>query len=241
MEQLCPRVVERDRRLVVFAARKRITMKGRMTFTIAALSAGVLSFAAAGGAVEPSGSVMVQRGQPVEIAFAVDQSGFASDFGESFANAVQMAVEAHPAIRGFPIQINVVDAPCGDVAADVAAAASIVAHSANVAVLGHVCSAGFDEALPLYEAAGLVTITGSASADHLPSLGPTVFNRVIVADGDGGDEWLGIVSNLASVIAWRGAYEARFGSPPAALAEFYYDTARLLIRHLQNVSHLDGG
>lgn len=216
-------------------------MKRTIVPTLLALAAGVLTLAAAEGAVGPSGSVSVQRGQPVEIAFAVDQSGFAADFAESLTNAVQMAVEAHPAIRGFPIQVNLVDAPCGDVAAGLAAAASIVAHAENVGVLGHVCSLGFDAALPLYEAAGLVTITGSASRDDLPAFGPTVFNRTIVRDGDGGVAWYEAVSLLPSVAAWREAYEARFGSAPTALADLYYDAASLLIRNLQKVSRMAGG
>ena len=216
-------------------------MKRTIIPALLALGAGVLMLATAEGAAGPSGSVSVQRGQPVEIAFAVDQSGFAAGFAESLTNAVQMAVEAHPAIRGFPIQVNLVDAPCGDIAADLAAATSIVAHAENVAVLGQVCSLGFDATLPVYEAAGLVTITGSASRDNLPAFGPTVFNRTIVRDGDGGEAWYEAVSLLPSVAAWREAYESRFGSPPTALADLYYDAASLLIRNLQKVSRMDGG
>src|SRR5262245_47157686 len=126
--------------------------------------------------------VVVPRGAPVQIALADDLTGSASGIGASVANAVQMAVEAHPAIRGFPIQINLVDAPCGEPTTDVAAATSIVANSQNVGVLGQLCSFGFEQALPIYESAGLVTITGSATDPTLPSFGPTVFNRTAVND-----------------------------------------------------------
>src|SRR6266536_294389 len=83
-----------------------------------------------------SSQVVVPRGQPVEVAFADDLTGSASGFAMSLANAVQMAVDAHPGIRGFPIQINLVNAPCDDPTADVAAATSIVANTQNVGVIG---------------------------------------------------------------------------------------------------------
>ena len=193
-----------------------------------------------GSRLASSAEVVVPRGQPVEVAFANDLTGFASSFGTSFANAVQMAVESHPAIRGFPIQVNVVDAPCGDPAADVAAATSIVANPRNVAVLGQLCSFGFEQALPVYESAGLVTINGSATGDALPAFGPTVFNRTAVRDGDGFDPWYAAVSQLPSDLAWREAYSLRFGSAPLPLADLYYDAARLLIRNLQEISRIDG-
>jgi ABC-type branched-subunit amino acid transport system substrate-binding protein len=201
-----------------------------------ALSAIVPATAAAG-----SSKVVIERGEPVEIAFANDLSGFASSFGVSFANAVQMAVEAHPAIRGFPIRVNVVDAPCGDPGADVAAATAIVSNPQNVAVLGQVCTLGFDQALPVYEAADVVTISGSATGDAVPSSGPTVFNRTAVSDGDGFGPWYDAVSLLPSDVGWRQAYALRFGSAPAPFADLYYDAASLLIRNLQKVSTMDGG
>jgi ABC-type branched-subunit amino acid transport system substrate-binding protein len=189
--------------------------------------------------------VVVPRGQPVQIAFADDLTGAASGFGISVANAVQMAVEVHPAIRGFPIQINLVDAPCHDPAADVAAATSIVANSQNVGVLGQLCSFGFDQALPIYQSADLVTISGSATDPALPSFGPTVFNRVAVSDAccpfvDQFSPWYSIISGLPSDLAWQQAYDLRFGTAPTAFADLYYDAAGLLIRNLQNTSSIGG-
>lgn len=195
--------------------------------------------AALGANTSDSTRVVVPRGQPVEVAFAVDLTGFASGLATSLENAVQMAVDAHPAVRGFPIQVNVVDAPCADPAADVAAATSIVANPQIVGVLGQLCSFGFDQALPVYQTADLVTITGSATADGLPSFAPTVFNRTVVADGDGFDSWYATVSQLPSDLAWQQAFELQFGTAPTAFADLYYDAASLLIRNLQNVSSLD--
>jgi hypothetical protein len=65
--------------------------------------------------------VVVPRGQAVQIALADDLTGFGAtippEFATSIANAVQMAVNANPAVRGFPIRIDLVNAPCGDPAA----------------------------------------------------------------------------------------------------------------------------
>src|SRR6266702_2688739 len=74
--------------------------------------------------------VAIPRGQPVQIAFAAALN--AAAYEPSIANAITMAVDTHPAIRGFPIQIKLISAPCGDPPADVAAATSITANLQNV-------------------------------------------------------------------------------------------------------------
>jgi ABC-type branched-subunit amino acid transport system substrate-binding protein len=185
--------------------------------------------------------VAVSRGQPIEIALAEDQTGFAASFKTGIENAVRMAVDAHPSIRGFPIQLNFVNEPCGDAGADVAAARGIAANLQNVGVLGQFCSAGFDQSLPVYEAAGLVTITGSATSTSLPSFGPTVFDRTTIDDADGFDAWYATVSHLPGDLAWRQAYTQRFGLAPTDFADLYYDAAALLIRNLESVSTVDHG
>jgi len=185
--------------------------------------------------------VAVPRGQSIQIALANDPSGPGSPFAAGIAHAVQMAIDAHPAIRGFPIQVKTVGAPCGDPAGDVAAAHAIAADLQNVGVLGQVCSGGFDQSLPIYEAAKLVTISGSATSDALPSFGPTVFDRTAVDDSAGFDTWYATVSQLPSDLAWRQAYTLRFGSAPTDFADLYYDAAGLLIRSIENVATIDHG
>jgi ABC-type branched-subunit amino acid transport system substrate-binding protein len=189
-------------------------------------------------AASTTATVVVTRGNPVEIAFTAATEEF-PEFTAAFRNAIELAIEAHPAIRGFPIQVNVFETTCGDDNADVAAA--IVANQQNTAVIGHICSAGFASALPVYEAAGVVTLSGSATADALPSLGPTVFNRTVVRDGDGGAEWFTQVATLPSVLSWNEAYEARFETAAPELAPFYFDAASLLIRRLQQASTIVDG
>jgi ABC-type branched-subunit amino acid transport system substrate-binding protein len=210
--------------------------KNLRNIALSLVVASILVVCGTAGATGPSsGSVVVPRGQPLQIAFANDLSGFARDIGVSISNAVQMALEAEPKVRGFDVQLNVVDAPCGEPAADGAAATAIVANPQNVAVLGQLCSNGFEAALPIYEAAGLTVITGSATRPGLSAFGPSVFNRTIV-DDDGYDAWFPLVDALPSLVAWRQAYEQRFGVAPHPLAAFYFDAATLLLDRLHHVS-----
>ena len=185
--------------------------------------------------------VVVPRGQAIQITLAYNLTGFASSLSTGIANAVQMAVDAHPTIRGFPIHVNLVDAPCGDPPADVAAAHNIAANLQNVGVLGQLCSGGFDQSLPVYESAGLVTITGSATSDALPAFGPTVFDRTVVDDDTLFDPWYATVTHLPSDVAWQQAYTSRFGTAPTTFADLYFDAAGLLIRNLDSVATIDRG
>jgi ABC-type branched-subunit amino acid transport system substrate-binding protein len=189
--------------------------------------------------------VVVSRGHPVEIAYTPDLTGATSGFAASLTNAVQMAVEAHPTIRGFPIQINTVNTPCGDSTADAAAATSVVANAYNVGVIGPFCSTADAVQLPIYQAADVITISGSTTNPFLPPLGPRVFNSVDISDSccpynDLSTPWYATVEALPSVLAWRQAYTNEFGTPPVTFADLYYDATSLLIRNLQNTSTIDG-
>jgi ABC-type branched-subunit amino acid transport system substrate-binding protein len=175
----------------------------------------------------------------VQIAFAEDLTSFGARFGPDAAKAVRLAILAHPAVHGFPIQLNIVNAPCGDPAGDVTAATGIVANAQNVGVLGQFCSGGFDQALPIYQAAGVVVISGSATSDAVPQFGPTVFDRTIVADGDGGDVWFAQLPTLLDDAAWRNAFADLLGSRPTDFADLYHDAASVLLRSLRHTAWLD--
>jgi ABC-type branched-subunit amino acid transport system substrate-binding protein len=183
--------------------------------------------------------VVVHRGQAVQIAFTADSTDF-PEYSQSFEHAIRMAIEQRPTVKGFRIRVNSVETRCAQDpnvdADDRAAASALVANLQNVAVIGHLCSAGFAAALEIYQAAGIVTITGSASADGLSS---TVLNRTIVTDGDGGGAWLAAVGALPREQAWRSAFAAEFGAPPADLSDLYFDAASLLIARLRQVSRVD--
>lgn len=156
-----------------------------------------------------------------------------------------MAVDHHPTVRGFPIQINILNAPtCSDppTAASyaVATAHRITANLQNVAILGRICSFGFARALPIYQNAGVVVVTGSATNDAPPASARTVFNRTVV-DDDTFDAWYAVVQQLPSELAWQQAYADKFGGGPSDFADLYFDAAGLVISDLVTASTVDAG
>jgi hypothetical protein len=191
-------------------------------------------------------TVVVPRGQPVQFAFTVDTTHdpLFAEVSASAEDAIQMAIEQHPTIRGFQVQMNNVETDCvGD---NTLSATEIVSNTQNTAVLGNLCSSGMASALPIYQAAGVVTISGSATASSLPGLGPTVFNRTAVvsdAAGDPGDIWASQVATLPSVLEWEQEFEAEFGMTPflEPYPVLYFDTASLLLNRLQQVSRIVNG
>jgi ABC-type branched-subunit amino acid transport system substrate-binding protein len=197
---------------------------------------------ACGGPQSPTGpQVNLVPGQRLEIAVPVDQATpGVGPIGTAARNAVQLAIESHPQIKGFTVQQDdVVAAPCFDPAANAAAAASIVANPNVAGVVGHLCSTGLAGALPVYESAGMVVLSGSATDPSLIGLGPSVFDRTVVNDADNGSDWLTSVEQLPSVLAWQQRYQARFGIAPTTFAELYYDAASLLLNRINQTATLD--
>ena len=184
--------------------------------------------------------VVLAPGESLEIAIPVDQTtpGLAA-LGTAARNAVQLAIESHLRIKGFAIQQDDVAATCFDATANAGAAAAIVANPDVVGVVGHLCSSGLAGALPIYESADVVVLSGSATSPSLTALGPSVLDRTIVNDADGGSSWLAAVEQLPSVLAWRQRYQARFGIAPTTFAELYFDATNLLLRRINQVATLD--
>ena len=189
--------------------------------------------------------VVIPSGQPVQIAVAVDDTGFGAPFGPSVRDAVQMAVERHPTIRGFAIRLNPFAAPCdngspGSLADNAATATAVLATTQNVAVIGQPCSPEASAWLPIYQAAGLVTINGSTTGVSVPPLGPTVFNGTAVPDPDF-TPWYAAVKALPSDVRWRSAFQARFGTPPSDFADLYYDATNVLLTAMEETAAIDNG
>ena len=140
-------------------------------------------------------------------------------------------------MRGFPIQINALDATCGGgsaaaLAQNATVANSVVANAQNVAVIGHACSLEAPAWLPVYETAGLVTINGSTTGTFVPALGPSVFNGTAVPEPSFAP-WYAAVKALPADVRWSNFFQARFGSSPADFADLYYDATTVLVAALQ--------
>ena len=193
-----------------------------------------------------SDQVVVPRGSAVQIAVVLPFTGFAAISGEGAWNGVRLAVEKQSRIKGFAVQLNKFNGPCGpDDGLNVLAANQVVANPQNVAAIGHFCSNHFSEALPVYEAAGVVTLSGSATSPILRSRGPDVFNDVAISDAccpfqDLFDRWYDTVAQLPRDLFWREqAYQSEFGTPAPDFADLYYDAASLLLTKLASTASLD--
>jgi ABC-type branched-subunit amino acid transport system substrate-binding protein len=217
----------------------------RMFVPLLAIAAAGCVLAAASTSAGPGPVVTVPAGGPLQIAVVLPHSGGAAADGANVRDAVQMAVDDHGPVLGFAVQLNDVDGPCGgDVsAAHVAAADAVVANQQNVGVIGHYCTAGDKAALPIYEQAGVVAISGSVTGAAAPSFGPTVFDRTVVEDapqGKSADAWYKSIQNLKSEPQWQAAYAARFGQAPVQYADLYYDATMLLLDRIGQIATANG-
>lgn len=232
----------------------------RLALVVALASIGVAAFLAVTTTAQGNTNsvVVLSHGQAVELALVLDPSEL-SDISTSVGNAVQMAEQLTPSIDGFRVQVVNYAAPCGSadaVASNAAVASAVVADPHTVAVIGHLCSVAFSglsdpdaspcrspsfpNALSIYESAGIPTINGSTTGICLPSVGPSMFNRTVVADPNF-DSWYSQVTALPSDVRWSAVYQKEFGSPPGPFADTYFDATRILLSRIAQVAYVQHG
>jgi len=191
----------------------------------------------------PTAEVAVTEGDPIRLAVAVDLSGGAQNIGQSAVKAVQMAIEDRGLINGFSVTAQSYDSGC-DPATGESAANTVISDTRNVGVIGHTCSGSYMAGLPIYEAAGLVSISGSSTVPTVPGFGPSVFNRTSPDDLVNNSEiWVPALQSQAAVQAWRARYQARFGETPDDYAVLYYDAVQVMLEQIDAVAAVqpDGG
>jgi ABC-type branched-subunit amino acid transport system substrate-binding protein len=187
----------------------------------------------------PTPTVTVAAGDPIQLAVTVDLSGPAQGMGQGALRATQMAIEDHGAILGFDVVTTTFDGAC-DFFTGEAVASTVINDASNVAVVGHLCSSSAMGALPLYEEAGIVAVSGSATLPEVPFHGPTVFNRTAVEDLADHQGWLARVQTLPEVQTWNARYDNRYGEPPDDYAVLFYDAARLILTRTEEVATPSG-
>jgi ABC-type branched-subunit amino acid transport system substrate-binding protein len=206
---------------------------------LAAVALSVLVGVQATGA-STSSVVVVPRNMPVRIALAVPAGGPFASFGAAAVNGVQLALEDHPRVRGFPVVPVVFDAPCS-LPADATAAQAIAQDTTLVGVVGPLCSAPSVSTLPIYEQAGIVVVSPTATQPGLGAYGPTTFNRSAV-DDTSFDSWYARVAALPVNLAFRARYESRFGpAPDLFVADLAYDATRVLLDGVKRAATVDAG
>ena len=119
--------------------------------------------ALAGGQGEGEGGEGAS-GEPIRIGVAGAHSGDLASYGLPTVNAAELVVEeinANGGIDGRMVELIVEDDQCApEIAANTAAK---LVSDGVVAVIGHICSGATNTALPIYEEAGIVAISPSAT------------------------------------------------------------------------------
>ncbi len=182
-----------------------------------------------------SNLVTIPPGSPIEIALATC-NGFPTY--QDHLDAVQMAFANVGPIKGFSLQRNDILTLC-DQTSGANAASAIVANLQNAGVVGPIYSSSTFGAAPVFETAGLVMISYANSHPGLPAEGPNIFNRVVLID-PGSDEWTVKINALPEAVDWRSDFESDKGRAPDNLAVFAYDSAKILLEKIEEVSVVDG-
>jgi len=155
---------------------------------VAAAALGVLIVAACGGDDGgPQGFVPqeIERGPAIPIVVPIDApivigvssalTGPVGPRGSEYRDAVVLAVarwtESNGStIGGHEILVHAEDDGCTEADITAAAAQRLLSHEGLVAVIGPQCSAGAEAVIPVYDEAGVVAISGSATRTRLTSL-----------------------------------------------------------------------
>jgi len=143
----------------------------------AALSCGAKSNVADNLADQPlradaTAKIVIPAAEPIVLGVSEPLTGPEAAAGVEDRDAVVTSVMRWKAangkqIKGHEIELRAEDDCCTEAAVTRQAAERLLRAPGLVGVLGPGCSAGAEEALPLYEQAGIVTISGSATQTDL--------------------------------------------------------------------------
>lgn len=123
----------------------------------------------------PGVSIVVPVDAPIVIGVSTALTGPVGPRGSEYRDAVVLAVkrwtEANgDTIGGHEILVHAEDDGCTESDITAGAAERLLSHEGLVAVVGPQCSAGAEAVIPVYDEAGVVTISGSATRTRLTAL-----------------------------------------------------------------------
>ncbi len=173
-------------------------MRKRFVHLAAPLVVGVLILAACGSSNSSGG------GGSYTLGFTGTLSGDFAQLGINEANAVKLAVSQANAKGdlGFTLKYSESD-DAGDVGTASTAARKLIQDKSVVAVVGPTFSDPTKTAEPLYSAAGLTSLSPSATSPELTTLGFTTFFRDVPPDNAQGEQ---AAAYIARVIKARTVY-----------------------------------
>jgi branched-chain amino acid transport system substrate-binding protein len=125
----------------------------------------------------PDRSMVIAAGAPIALGVSAPITGPDAAAGTEDQDAVILAVErwkqAHGGqIHGHDIGVVVEDDGCTEADITAAAARRLASRADVVAVVGPNCSAGAEEAIPVYAAEGLTMVSGSSTRSDLTTNQP---------------------------------------------------------------------
>ncbi|OGO06743.1 MAG: hypothetical protein A2Y73_08470 [Chloroflexi bacterium RBG_13_56_8] len=120
-------------------------------------------------------------GEKVKVAYVGPMTGDYAAFGTDISRGAELALKENPDVEGFEIEMVVEDTQ-GTPEQGAAVANKLAADPKVVAVDGHTFSGSTEVAIPVYEGAGIVMMSPSATTPSLTRLGSKVFNRVAFHD-----------------------------------------------------------
>ena len=127
------------------------------------------------------GCATIEKGQTIKIAYVGPYTGDYSAFGIDMSRGAELAIKAHPQVKGFDIELVIEDTQ-GTPEQGASVANKLSADPQVVAIDGHSFSGSTEVAIPIYQDAGKVMMSASATNPDLTKLGSDVFNRVAFHD-----------------------------------------------------------
>jgi branched-chain amino acid transport system substrate-binding protein len=127
------------------------------------------------------GCAVFEPDQAIKVAYVGPTTGDYSSFGIDMTRGAELALAAHPEIMGFEVELVVEDTQ-GTPEQGASVANKLAADPMVVAVDGHSFSGSTEVAIPIYDDAGIVMMSPSATNPSLTDLGSQVFNRVAFHD-----------------------------------------------------------
>lgn len=120
-------------------------------------------------------------GDKIKLGYVGPMTGDYAAFGEDISRGVELAVKYHGPVQGFDVEVVIEDTQ-GTPEQGAAVANKFAADGKMAAVVGHTFSGSTEVAIPIYQNAGIVMMSPSATNPDLVAIGSDVFNRVAFTD-----------------------------------------------------------
>jgi branched-chain amino acid transport system substrate-binding protein len=127
------------------------------------------------------GCAKIPAGETIKIGMGAPMTGGDASYGIDISQGAKVAATDAGEFQGFPFEIDVED-DFGNAEGGAAVANKLIADPTVVAIAGHIYSGATAASIPVYEKAGIVMMSPSATLPSLTTTGSKVFNRIVFTD-----------------------------------------------------------